>query len=261
MFSLDGKVAIVTGAGGDLGFASATALATQGAKVVLVDFNAESLERSAAALRDRTEVETVTADVTDEAAVEGYVRRAVERFGRIDAFHNNAGIEGASGPVWDYGAEDFLRVQHVNVYGAFLGLKHVSRVMKDQGSGAIVNSSSVGGARGAQNGVAYTVSKHGVLGLTREAAGDLTRFGVRVNAVLPGFMDTRMLRTLAGQQSGGQVEAAIAQLSATVPLGRLGQPADIGAAVAFLVSDEASYITAASLVVDGGLINLMGNGS
>ncbi len=261
MFSLEGKVAIVTGAAGDLGFASSTAMARLGAKVVLVDFNGEALAARAEELRAITEVETVTADVTNEEHVERYVAAAVERFGRIDAFHNNAGIEGASGPIWDYAVADFLKVQQVNVVGTFLGLKHVSRVMKEHGSGAIVNSSSVGGLKGAQNGVAYTASKHAVLGLTREAAGDLAAFGIRVNAIHPGFMETRMLRTLAEQQSGGHTDEALAQLAGVVPSKRLGQPAEVGAVVAFLMTEEASYINAASISIDGGLANLMSNGS
>lgn len=261
MFSLENKVVIVTGAAGDLGFASSSAIAAQGGKLVLVDFNDDALEQAAAKLRDTTEVEVVVADVTDEDAVKGYVARTLERFGRIDGFHNNAGIEGASGTVWEYDADEFLRVQQVNVFGAFLGLKHVSNVMKNQKSGAVVNSSSIGGLRGAQNGVAYTVSKHAILGLAREAAGDLAPYGVRVNAIHPGFMETRMLRTLAEQQSGGAADEAMAGLSKAAPLGRLGQPHEVGAAVAYLLSDEASYLTGVSLPIDGGLANLISNAS
>ncbi|MGO3152584.1 MAG: SDR family NAD(P)-dependent oxidoreductase [Galactobacter sp.] len=261
MFSLEGKTAVVTGAAGELGFASASAMAELGANVVLVDLNSEALEARVEQLPAGTEVHTVTADVTDEADVQRYVREAVDRFGSIDAFHNNAGIEGASAPVWDYAEADFQKVMQVNVVGAFLGLKYVGRVMKEQGSGAIVNSSSVGGLLGAGNGIAYTASKHAVLGMARESAADLAPFGVRVNSIHPGFMDTRMLRALAEQQSGGHTDQAMQQLAKTVPTGRLGKPAEVGAVVAFLMTDETAYIDAASVSIDGGLANLASNAS
>lgn len=247
--TLDGAVAVVTGGGGELGFASATAMARRGARIVLVDRSADALEESAARLRPITEVETVTADVTLEADVERYVEAAVARFGRIDAFHNNAGIEGQRAPFYDYDVEDFDRVIAVNVRGAFLGLKHVMRVMRDQRSGAIVNSCSIASERGSLNGVAYSASKHALLGLTRDAALTMAEFGVRVNAVEPGFMDTRMVRDLVDRQGGD-----LARLGRAVPIGRLGRAAEVGEVVAFLVSDAASYITGAAIPVDGGIL-------
>lgn len=255
------KVAIVTGGGGELGLASARAMADEGARIVLVDISAQTLERSAAALDGAAEVLTVVADVTSEADVEKYVASTLERFGRIDAFHNNAGIEGLSASFEDYDTDEFDRVMAVNVRGVFLGLKHVMRVMKAQRAGAIVNSGSIASERGSCNGVAYATSKHAVLGLTREAAATMAAYGVRVNAIEPGFMDTRMLRTLADQQSGGQGALAMEQLRAAVPLQRLGSPEEVGRTVAFLLSDHASYITGAAIPIEGGLLSIMGNGS
>ncbi len=247
--TLDGAVAVVTGGGGELGFASASAMARQGARIVLVDRSETALEAAAARLRPVTEVETVTADVALEPEVERYVRVAVERFGRIDAFHNNAGIEGQRVPFTDYPVEDFDRVIAVNVRGAFLGLKHVMRVMRDQRSGAIVNSCSIASERGSLNGVAYAASKHALLGLTRDAAVSMAEFGVRVNAIEPGYMDTRMVRDIAERQGRD-----LAEVGRPVPLGRLGQPAEVGEVVAFLMSDVASYITGAAIPVEGGLL-------
>ena len=247
--SLDGAVAVVTGGGGELGFASASAMAGRGARIVLVDRSEAALEDAASRLRPLTEVEAVAADVTSETQVEGYVRSALARFGRIDAFHNNAGIEGQRAPFYDYDVEDFDRVMAVNVRGAFLGLKHVMRVMRDQRSGAIVNSCSIASERGSLNGAAYSASKHALLGLTRDAALTMAEFGVRVNAVEPGFMDTRMVRDLVDRQGGD-----VARLGRAVPLGRLGTAAEVGEVVAFLMSDAASYLTGAAIPVDGGIL-------
>ncbi|OJV95390.1 MAG: hypothetical protein BGO47_02580 [Microbacterium sp. 67-17] len=255
------RVAIVTGGGGELGFAAARALAGEGARIALVDKSAPALERNAAELMNTTEVLSVVADVSSEDDVEGYVAATLRRFGRIDAFHNNAGIEGKSASFEEYDTAEFDRVMAVNVRGVFLGLKHVMRVMKTQRSGAIVNSGSIASERGSQNGVAYATSKHAVLGLTRDAAATMAPHGVRVNAIEPGFMNTRMLRTLAEQQSGGKGDAAMEQLRSAVPLGRLGSPDEVGSVVAFLLSDHANYITGAAIPIEGGLLSIMGNGS
>lgn len=247
--SLEGVVAVVTGGAGELGMASARAMAERGARLVLVDRSEDALAQAAALLRPLTEVEAVIADVALEPDVERYVGAAVERFGRIDAFHNNAGIEGARRPFYDYDVDDFDRVMAVNVRGAFLGLKHVMRVMRDQRSGAIVNSCSVGSERGSMNGAAYSASKHALLGLTRDAAVTMAEFGVRVNAVEPGYMQTRMVRDIVRSQDGD-----ITRLQRAVPLGRLGDPSEVGEVVAFLLSDAASYMTGAAVPIDGGLL-------
>ncbi|MFV0374445.1 SDR family NAD(P)-dependent oxidoreductase [Microbacterium sp.] len=252
--TLAGTVAVVTGGGGELGFASARAMARRGASIALVDASEPALERAAAELANLTEVEIIPADVTAESDVERYVSTVIARFGRIDAFHNNAGIEGKSAPLYEYDTDEFDRVMAVNVRGVFLGLKHVMRVMRDQRSGAIVNSGSIASERGSASGPGYVASKHAVLGLTREAAVTGARFGIRVNAIEPGFMDTRMLRTLIDQQTGGGGDAAVAALGGVVPFGRLGAPEEVGEVVAFLLSAAAAYVTGVAVPVDGGLL-------
>ncbi len=194
-----GKVAVITGGAGGMGRAVATRLLDEGARVVLVDRDAEALERAG---RDLGGVVTVLADVAEEASVRDYVRRAVAAGGAIDLFFNNAGIEGRVAPITEQGAADFDRVMAVNVRGAFLGLREVMRQMRRQPSGgAIVNTASMGGLRGGLNFSPYVASKHAVVGLTRCAALEGAPHRIRVNAVAPGHIDTRMARSIAEQAS------------------------------------------------------------
>ncbi len=246
-----GKVAVITGGAGGRGRAVATRLLDEGARVVLVDRDAEALERAG---RDLGGVVTVLADVAEEASVRDYVRRAVAAGGAIDLFFNNAGIEGRVAPITEQGAADFDRVMAVNVRGAFLGLREVMRQMRRQPSGgAIVNTASMGGLRGGLNFSPYVASKHAVVGLTRCAALEGAPHRIRVNAVAPGHIDTRMARSIAEQASPADPGRAMAERSSRIPLGRYGTPEEVAHLVAWLLSDEASYVTGAIVSIDAGL--------
>jgi len=247
---LSGKAAIVTGGGDGLGLATAELMAERGAKVLLVDLDQARLEAAVTRLTDAgAEVAAHVANVADEADTRAYVETALSRFGRIDALFNNAGILGAAAFTWDYPLDVFDSVLAVNVRGVFLGLKHVLPVMIAQGSGSIVNTASMGGARAIPGKAAYVASKHAVIGLTKTAAIEAGEAGVRVNAVLPGNIETKM----AGSRSGDRA-AYLDWLTSFVPQARLGQPWDIAAAVCFLFSDDARYITGMEMPVDGGIL-------
>lgn len=242
---LHGKVALVTGAAGAIGRATAELLAERGAELVCVVRKAADVDALGKALPGAL---VLQADVTREAEVEAYAAEALRRKGRIDVFFNNAGIEGPQVPIADYPTTDFLRVLEVNVLGVFLGLKHVMPAMTARGSGSIVNMGSIASAVGAPMMSGYIASKHAVLGLTRSAALEAAPSGVRVNMVAPGFIESRMLSDIA-TRLGGQADA----LAERVPEGRLGQPEEVARAVAFLASDDSRYMNGSSLVIDGGL--------
>jgi NAD(P)-dependent dehydrogenase (short-subunit alcohol dehydrogenase family) len=186
--------------------------------------------------------------VSREDEVAGYVGETLGLAGRIDIFFNNAGIEGPQALIGDYPATEFMRVLEVNVLGVFLGLKHVLPVMTAQGAGVIVNTGSIASTIGAARMSGYIASKHAVLGLTRSAALEAAPFGVRVNMVAPGFIESRMLSDIAGRL-GADADA----LAERVPDGRLGKPEEVARAVAFLASDESRYMNGTSLLLDGGL--------
>jgi 3alpha(or 20beta)-hydroxysteroid dehydrogenase len=245
-----GKVAVVTGAAAGFGRAVATTLAAGGARLVLVDRAAEALAETAAAVDGAM---PVIADVSREADVDGYVQAAMRQHGRIDLFFNNAGIEGRMAPMTELAVEDFDRVLAVNTRGVFLGLRAVLRVMKPQGSGAIVNTASMAGIRGAATFAPYVASKHAVIGLTRCAALEGAPFGIRVNGVAPGHIDTRMARDLTAQIDPADPEGAYQRIAAQVPLGRYGTAQEVANLVAWLLSDEASYLSGATHLIDGAL--------
>src|SRR5579875_547569 len=246
-----GKVAVITGAAGGMGRAAAARLLGEGARVVLVDRDVEALERAG---RDLGEAMTVVADVAEETSVRAYVGRAVAVYGAIDLFFNNAGIEGRVAPLTELAAADFDRVMAVNVRGVFLGLREVMRQMRRQPSGgAIVNTASMGGLRGGLNFSPYVASKHAVVGLTRSAALAGAPHHIRVNAVAPGHIDTRMARSIAEQASPADPGRAMAERSSRIPLGRYGTPEEVAELVAWLLSDEASYVTGAIVAIDAGL--------
>jgi len=245
------KVVIITGAADGLGRAVSVSLAEAGCSVVLVDVDRDRLaETENLVAKAGSRGLSVVANVADAKAVRDYVSRAVEEFDRIDGFFNNAGILGPEAPLTEYPDDQFDRVIAVNLKGVFLGMKHVLPVMMKQGSGSIVNTASMAAAGGIPLLTPYTAAKHGVIGLTRIAALEAARTGVRVNAVLPGNIKTKMM--LEGL-SDAEIEQRNALAASLVPQGRMGMPQDIADAVMFLLSDQSRHITGVQLPVDGGI--------
>ena len=247
-----GKTAVVTGAAGGIGRAACARFATDGAQVVAVDLAGSALDETVAAVSNAGgECLAVEADVTDGGSVAGYVEAAMNRFGRIDAFFNNAGVEGVRAPLWELGDEDFDRVIAVNLRGVFLGLKHVAPAMRAGGGGAIVNTASIAGLTATPGIIAYGASKHAVVGMTKSAAAELAP-EIRVNAVCPGPIETRMMRSLERQFDPDNPEAVHDMFAQGIPLGRYGEPEEVAALVAWLCSGDSEYISGAMHTIDGG---------
>ncbi|OFW98046.1 MAG: hypothetical protein A3D94_03860 [Alphaproteobacteria bacterium RIFCSPHIGHO2_12_FULL_66_14] len=248
------KVALITGGGNGIGRATALGFAGRGAKVVVVDRDATGGEATAGIVRQQGgEALFVQADVTKATDVQDYVAKAVGAFGRIDCFHNNAGIEGTVSPIADYDEAMFDTVLAVNVRGVFLGLKYVLKQMLAQGTGgAIVNTASVAGLMGSPGMPAYVASKHAVIGLTKTASGEVARNGIRVNAVCPGPIDTRMIHDLEAQLNPANPGSVGARYQSSIPIGRYGTAEEVANVVLFLCSDLAGNITGAQYVIDGG---------
>lgn len=242
MTRLQGKVALVTGAGSGIGRASALRLASEGARVVAADIDLKAAEATA----HEAGGSAFRCDVTNEADVKALVAHAVRTYGALHIAHNNAGIEGSLGKTADYPTDEFDRVIAVNLKGVFLCLKHEIPAMIAAGGGSIVNTASVAGLVANQGAPAYAAAKHGVVGLTRTAAAEYARKNVRVNAVCPGWTDTPMSRRVGGENAK-VMEGYVSR----VPAGRLGKPEEIAALVAFLASDDAQYLTGAAIPVDG----------
>lgn len=254
-----GKVALITGAGNGIGRATALAFAKHGATVFAVDKDAEGAERTAATIRQQGgEARHHVADVTKSADVAAYAKAALEAWGRIDCFFNNAGIEGKLAAIVDMDEAVFDQVMAVNVRGVFLGLRHVLPAMLAQKSGAVVNTASVAGLVGTPGMSAYVASKHAVIGLTKSAAGEVARSGVRVNAVCPGPIDTRMIHSIEAQINPADPAAVEKNYHAALPLGRYGTAEEIANLVLFLCSDYASNINGAQYVADGGRTSIGG---
>ena len=194
----------------------------------------------------------VTADVTDEIEVAEYVRAAVDKFGAIDVFYNNAGIEGDVAPITRYSLEAFRRVLDVNVVGVFLGLKHVLPVMLKQNKGSIINTASIAGLIGSPEIAVYSASKHAVIGLTRSAALECAATNVRVNCVCPGLIDSRMLSAIIQGRNPGNAPTPNEKIVERIPARRLGRASEVASIVAFLASEEASYVSGSAYTVDGG---------
>jgi NAD(P)-dependent dehydrogenase (short-subunit alcohol dehydrogenase family) len=249
---LDGKVAVVTGAAGVIGSATIRLLAERGARIVAIDRRREDLKTAIKDLPASAQALAVEADVTREDEVAEYVRAAVDRFGTIDVFYNNAGIEGDIKPIIEYSLESFRRVLDVNVVGVFLGMKHVLPVMLKQNKGSIINTASIAGLLGSPQIAVYSASKHAVIGLTKTASWECTGTGVRVNCVCPGLIDSRMLSTIIQGRSPGNAPPPQDKLVERIPARRLGQASEVASIVAFLASDEASYVSGSHYTVDGG---------
>ena len=248
-----GKVALITGGANGIGRATALAFATRGAKVVVVDRDAASGEGTAGAIRQQGgDAKFVTADVTRSSDVQAYVKATLDKYGRIDCFFNNAGIEGKVAHTADYDEAVFDQVISVNVKGVFLGLRHVLPEMIKQKSGAVVNTASVAGLTATPGMPAYVASKHAVLGLTKASAGEVARQGIRINAVCPGPVDTRMIHSLEQQLMPGDPAKVEAAYRAALPTGRYSTADEIANMVLFLCSDLASNTTGGQFVVDGG---------
>lgn len=248
------KVVVITGAAGGIGRATAERLAAQGARLVLVDLPGPSLREVAAGLQATgAQVLAHAADVTRQAEVQAYVDAAVQAFGGIDGFFNNAGVLGRMHPLIAYPEDEFDQVMAVNVKAAWLGIKLVAPVMLRRGGGAIVNTASVAGLRGSAGLVAYSVSKHAVIGLTRVAANELTPQGIRVNAVCPGPIATAMGEQLDRNFSPLDPQAGHERVVSRIPMGRYGTADEVAALVAFLLSGAAGYISGAAYPIDGSM--------
>ena len=244
---MSNSVVLITGGLTGIGRAAAVAFAKKGANVVVAGRRDEAGKALADELRGfGSEAEFINADVRKEDDVRALVDRTIERFGRLDVAVNNAGTEGRPGPITDQTAESYAATFDTNVLGTLLSMKHELRVMQAQGSGSIINISSTYGHEGGAGASVYVASKHAVEGITKSASLGAASSGVRVNAVAPGPIETGMLDRFTGTS---ERKAALLQ---TVPLGRVGDPADIARAAVFLASEDASFITGQVLTVDGG---------
>jgi 3-oxoacyl-[acyl-carrier protein] reductase len=245
---MEAKVGLVTGAGSGIGRASAERFAAEGARVVVVDVDAERAQATAEAIeRDGGEALALATDVADDAAVRAMADAALDRFGRVDALVNNAGILDDYLPAAETPDEIWERVLGVNLNAHFLTCRALIPQMLEHGGGAIVNVASTAGLNGGNGGAAYTTSKHGVIGFTRQLCFDYARLGIRANVLCPGAVETGLTHEIF---SSGDAEVMKAVESA--PVGRWAQPEELANAVLFLASDEASFVNGAVYVVDGG---------
>ncbi|MEM7015885.1 MAG: SDR family oxidoreductase [Pseudomonadota bacterium] len=248
-----GKIAIVTGAAGDIGKTAALRFASEGAQVVAVDLHEEPLQAVVADIEAAGgEALAVKADVTKSEDVANYVEATMKRFGGADILFNNAGIEGPVAPLEEYPDEGFDQVIAVNVRGVFLGLKYVVPAMRSRNGGAIVNTASVAGLSGSPGIIGYNASKHAVIGMTRSAAHDLAAENIRVNAVCPAPIMGRMMSSLEAGMSPDNPEEMHAVTEARIPMQRYGEPKEVIGLVTYLCSEDASFLTGGHYTVDGG---------
>jgi NAD(P)-dependent dehydrogenase (short-subunit alcohol dehydrogenase family) len=251
MTFFDGKVALVTGAAGGIGLATAAAFGKAGASVILADRDGELVGKAAADMRAAGyNVTGISCDVTDAAQVEAMIGRAVSTYGRLDAAFNNAGVNSEAAAFLETSDDEFERVMSVNLRGVWNCMKGEIRQMLAQGNGAIVNCSSIGGMKGSKGRSAYSASKHAVIGLTRSAALDYAAAGIRINAVCPGLVHTPMAVAVTKNYDPEIVKAMVAR----EPIGRFGEPEEIAAAVVWLCSPEASFMVGHAMAVDGGIL-------
>lgn len=248
MGRLQGKVAIITGAAGGIGSAAARRFVAEGAHVLLVDREADALRRVTDELPS-AQAAYFAADVTDAAATRAFVADAARRFGRVDAALLNAGIEGEVGRIEDASLAMFDQVMAVNVRGVWLGLAALIPVMRDAGGGSIVITSSVAGVKGSPKLAAYSTSKHAVVGMMKSAALECIADRIRVNAINPGQTRTRLMESIDGMM---RAAGRTGDPAAAIPMGRYADPSEIASLMLFLASDESSYCTGATYLVDGG---------
>ncbi|MEQ8481548.1 MAG: glucose 1-dehydrogenase [Hoeflea sp.] len=254
MGQFSGKTALVTGSGAGIGRAAALEFARQGAKVIVSDINAEGGEETVKMIReDGGHAAFRKADVSKAADVDALISSVVEEFGRIDCAVNNAGIEGQIVPLMDQPEANYDAIMAVNAKGTFLCLQAEIRHMLEAGGGAIVNLSSVAGLIGFPGLSPYVASKHAVIGMTKNAALEYGKAGVRVNAVCPGGIDTRMLDSLADQASAG-AQSSSQMMDPLHPLGRIGTPQEVANLIVWLCSGQASFMLGAIVPVDGGFV-------
>lgn len=247
------KVIVITGAGGGIGRATAERVLAEGARVLAVDLPGDGLDATMAAIETHgKDAVAMPADVTQETQVRGYHDEAARRFGGIDGVFNNAGIEGEMKSFEEYPVELFQRVLAVNTVGVFLGIKHSVDYLRRRGGGAIVNTASTAGLGGNPLLSAYVASKHGVIGLTRSASMAYAKENIRVNAICPAPIETRMMRSIERGLSNDPEEVK-RQFEQRIPAQRYGEPAEVAALVTFLLSDEASFTFGASYTIDGGM--------
>jgi NAD(P)-dependent dehydrogenase (short-subunit alcohol dehydrogenase family) len=248
----ENKVALVTGASFGIGRAAAVAFAKRGAKVVIADIIEDKEQETINQVKVLgVDCFFIKCDVSKEADVKNLIQKTVEKYGRLDFAFNNAGVEGISAPIQDCTEENWEKTIGINLKGVWLCMKYEIPVMLKQGKGAIVNNASVAGLVGFLGIPAYVASKHGVIGLTKNAALENAKTGIRANAVCPGIIKTPMIDRFTGKDK--EIEK---QFAAQEPLGRLGQPEEVAEAVVWLCSDGASFVTGTALPVDGGWVTV-----
>lgn len=258
----ENSTVIITGAGMGLGLATAKVLASMGVQLTLVDYNDKALADAKATISKEypgVKIITVAADVSNEEAVKNYVNETVKAFGRIDGLYNNAGIEGKQAAITEYDINIFKKVIDINLMGVYYGLRYVLPVMQKQGYGRIVNVASVGGIRGVLNQMPYVASKHAVSGMTKNAALEYGRYGINTNAIAPGAILTPMVAEAFKQVNPSDPKAAETDYAQRNPTKRLGLPEEVAYVVAFLLSEDASYVNGQTIAIDGGESNIYGN--